>query len=213
MSDLVVHHLGISQSERIVWLCEELELPYTLVRYDRDPATRMAPEAYRALHPIGIAPVVEVDGLMLAESGAIIDYLVMKRGGGRLTLAVDDPGFADWLFWFHFANGTVMPAAMMGIMGSLLGIDGGLMATLSERSTRADALAETHLAKATWFAGESFTTADIMMVFPLTTMRAFAPRDLAAFPNIRAYLARIGERPGYQRAMAACEPGFTPMLA
>ena len=211
MTELVVHHLGISQSERIVWLCEELGLGYEMVRYDREGG--MAPEAYRALHPMGIAPVVEVDGLVLAESGAILDYLVIKHGGGQLTLKPDHPRFADWLFWYHFANGTLLPAGMMEIMAGFIGADGGGMSLLTARGDRGMALIEAGLAKDHWIAGDAFTTADIMMVFPLTTMRAFAPRDLGPYPATLAYLARIGERPAYARAMAKCEPGFTPMLA
>jgi glutathione S-transferase len=213
MTDVLVHHLGISQSERIVWLCEELDLEYTLRLYRRD-STGMAPDDYRMLHPMGIAPVIEVDGCVLAESGAIIDYLVAKRGGNRLLLSPGDRGFADWLFWHHFANGTMVPAAMMEIMGQRMqGGAGEGLTELSARSTRAMDLIERHFTDAAWFAGDIFTTADIMMVFPLTTMRAVMPRDLAPFPRIRAYLARIGERPAYRRAMEACEPGFAPMLA
>ena len=209
MADIVVHHLGISQSERIVWLCEELELDYALIRYDRE-ASGMAPAAYRALHPMGIAPVIEADGRTLAETGAIDDYLVATRGGGRLTLAPDDPRFADWLFWYHFANGTMLPTAMMGMVARMSGVEGA--SPLAVRDDRALAMLEAGLASDRWMAGDRFTTADIMMVFPLTTMRAFSPRDLATYPAIRAYLARIGERPAYARAMAKAEPGFTPLL-
>ena len=210
MPELVVHHLGMSQSERIVWLCEELALDYRLVRYDREGG--MAPAAYRALHPMGIAPIVEIDGRPLAESAAIVDYLVATRGGGRLVLSPDHPRFADWLFWYHFANGTLLPAAMMEIMRRVLGADGGGTSALGARNDRGMALAEAALVDDMWLAGERLTTADIMMVFPLTTMRVFAPRDLGAFPALRGYLARIGARPAYRRAMAACEPGFAPML-
>lgn len=210
MTDLVVHHLGRSQSERIVWLCEELGLAYDMVRYDREAG--MAPAAYRALHPMGIAPVVAVDGLVLAESGAIVDYLVMKHGGGRLTLAPGHPRFADWLFWFHFANATLLPVTLIGLIARAMGTEDSPMATLGGRDERGMALLEAGLATDRWIAGDTFTTADIMMVFPLTTMRAFAPRDLGPFPATRGYLARIGARPAYARAMAKCEPGFVPML-
>ena len=212
MTDLIIHHLGISQSERIVWLCEELDLDYDLRRYDREP-TGMAPEAYRALHPMGIAPVVEVDGRVLAESGAIIDYLVGTRGGGHLTLPPSDPGFADWLFWYHFANGTVIPAAMIDMIARVRGIEVGPLDALNARGTKAMAMVEERLAHAVWFAGDAFTTADIMMVFPLTTMRAVMPRELGPYPSTRAYLARVGERPAYRRALERCEPGFQPLLA
>lgn len=209
---LTVHHLGLSQSERIVWLCEELGIDYRLDRHDRDPVTRMAPAAYKALHPLGIAPVITDGNLVLAESGAIVEYLVAKHGNGQLTVAVDDPEFANWLFWLHVANGTLMPAEMVLLIAAAMGLDGDLVGALGDRSTRVFTMAEQRLGEATWFAGDTFTTADIMMAFPLTTMRAFSPRDLSACPNIRAYLARIGARPAYARAMAAGDPDLVPLL-
>ncbi len=107
---LTVHHLGKSQSERIVWLCEELGIPYDLKVYDRDAVTRLAPPEYKALHPLGAAPVMQDGDVLLAESGAIVEYIVAKHGKGRLTLAPDHPDFAQFLYWFHFANGTLQPA-------------------------------------------------------------------------------------------------------
>lgn len=104
---LTVHHLGRSQSERIVWLCEELELTYELKRYARDAVTMLAPPDYKALHPIGAAPVIADGDIVLAESGAIVEYIVAKYGNGRLVLRSDDSGFAQFLYWFHFANGTL----------------------------------------------------------------------------------------------------------
>lgn len=104
---LTVHHLRRSQSERIVWLCEELRLDYVLKCYARDPATMLAPPEYRALHPIGTAPVITDGDIALAESGAIVDYIIARYGNGRLALPPDHPDFADYLFWFHYANGTL----------------------------------------------------------------------------------------------------------
>ena len=109
---LTVHHLGISQSERIVWLCEELEIPYALKTYERDPKTRLAPPDYKALHPMGTAPVIADGELLLAESGAAVEYIIAKYGNGRLMLPPDHPDFANFLYWFHFANGTLQ--AQMG---------------------------------------------------------------------------------------------------
>ena len=103
---LIVHHLGKSQSERIVWLCEELAVPYQLKRYDRDPATMLAPPDYKALHPMGAAPVITDGDVVLAESGAIVDYIIARHGGGRLALAPAHPDYADYVYWFHFANGS-----------------------------------------------------------------------------------------------------------
>ena len=212
---LTVHHLGVSQSERIVWLCEELGIPYELAIYDRDPVTRMAPAAYKALHPMGIAPVITDDDLVLGESGAIIAYIIAKYGSGRLTLAADDPAFADYLFWFHFANGTLIPSMMTGLIAAMLevGADSPAIPALMARTERSFGMLEARLGQVPYLAGAEFTAADIITVFALTTMRVFAPRELAPYPNIVSYLARIGARPAYQRAMAKGDPGMTPMLA
>ena len=118
---LTIHHLGISQSDRIVWLCEELAIPYELIRYDRDATTRPAPPEYRALHPFGTAPVITDGDLVLGESGAIIEYIITKYGNGRLALKANDAAFADYFFWFHFANGSVMPSAMIDLVVRMIG--------------------------------------------------------------------------------------------
>ncbi|MDR3389626.1 MAG: glutathione S-transferase family protein [Rudaea sp.] len=204
---LTVHHLGISQSDRIVWLCEELGVPYELVHYDRDPKTRMAPPEYRALHPFGTAPVITDGDLSLGESTAIVDYIVATYGQGRLTKRAGDSAFPEFLYWHHFANGSMMPAIGTELVVARTAHDPASAAWATTRSVRAWAMVEQRLGEAKWFAGEDFTTADIMMVFPLTTMRAFAPKDLAPFPNIRAYLARLGTRPAYCAAMAKADPG------
>ncbi len=212
---LTVHHLGISQSDRIVWLCEELEIPYDLIRYDRDPVTQLAPPAYRALHAFGTAPVITDGDLVLGESGAIIEYIIARHGGGRLAVAADQPEFPDYLFWFHFANGSFMPSSMVGFVAERLGggKDDVTSKALSARSDRAFAMVEERLGRADYFAGSRFTAADIIMMFPLSTMRAFSPRDLSANRNTQTYLKRIAARPAYQRAMAKADPGFTPPLA
>jgi glutathione S-transferase len=211
---LTVHHLGVSQSERIVWLCEELGIEYELKRYDRDPTTRMAPAAYKALHPVGTAPIISDGDVTLPESGAIIEYVIGKYGDGRLAVGPDAPNFADYLFWLHFANGSMMPR-QSGMMAART--DGGEESPrarfMRERAERSWELVEQRLGEAPYFAGDEFTAADIIMGFPLTTMRAFVQRDLAPYPNIRAYLQRIGERPAYQRAMAKGDPDMAPMLS
>jgi glutathione S-transferase len=211
---LTVHHLGVSQSERVVWLCEELEIPYELVVYDRDPVTRLAPPEYKALHPMGTAPVITDGDLVLSESGAIMEYIIARHGEGRLSVPPEDSDFPEYLFWMHFANGSVMPAEMIALIMGMLGLaeDHPLRGVLGTRGVNAFALIEKHLGEAPWFAGSNFSAADIIMVFPLTTMRAFVPMDLTPYPNIRAYLKRVGERPGYQRAMAKGDPGMAPML-
>lgn len=209
---LTVHHLGISQSERIVWLCEELELKYELKRYERRADNRLAPDEYKALHPMGIAPVITDGNLVLGESGAICDYLCARYGSGRLVPALDDPDFADHLFWFHWSNGTFMTTLMMQLV-----LQGGAgnpgAGFVEERSRRCWAMAEARLGEAPYFGGANVTTADIMLVYCLTTSRAFRGTSLESFPNVKGYLARIGARPAYQRAMAKAEPGMKPWLS
>jgi glutathione S-transferase len=212
---LVVHHLGVSQSERIVWLCEELAIPYELKVYERDPATRLAPAGYKALHPMGMAPVITDAGRTLGESGAIVDYILGRYGNGRLAVAPEQANFADYVYWFHFANGTFVATEMLSLVANALGVaaDDARRGFVNARSARAYDLVEQRLGEAPYFAGEDLTAADIMMVFPLTTMRMFTPRDLSGFPNIQAYLKRIGARPSYRRAMEKGDPGMPLLLS
>ncbi len=210
---LTVHHLGISQSERVVWLCEELGVAYELKRYERDAVTRLAPAAYKALHPMGTAPVITDGDVVLSESGAIIEYIIGKHGQGRLAVGPDQANFADYLFWFHFANGSMMPSQMAGL-GAKTGAEESPRAQfMRARADRAWAMVEARLGKVPYLAGHDFTAADIITLFPLTTMRAFVPRDISGYPNILAYLKRIGERPAYRRAMAKGDPQMAPMLS
>lgn len=209
---LTVHHLGVSQSDRIVWLCEELGIPYEMKKYDRDPATRLAPAEYRALHPFGTAPVITDGDLVLGESAAIIEYIMARHGDGRLGVGKDSPDYPDYLFWFHFANGSMMPAAMIDVIVTMMGVEGDIAAAMRSRSDRAFLMVEKRLGESDYFAGSQFTAADIMMLFPLTKMRAYAPRDIAQLPNLRAYLQRIGARPAFRRAMEKADPGLPQNL-
>lgn len=205
---LTVHHLGLSQSERIIWLCEELGIPYELIRYEREP-TMAAPPAYKALHPAATAPVITDGELALAETCAIVEYIARKHGGGRLILGPEHPDFAHYLFWFHYANGSIMPAFMMDMTAKRFG---AAAEQVGARSDIAFDLAEQRLGEAEFFAGDEFTAADILMGFPLTRLRAFSKRDIADKPNMRAYLQRIGARPAFQAAMAKAEPNMPPKL-
>ncbi|QIQ88052.1 glutathione S-transferase family protein [Erythrobacter sp.] len=208
---LTIHHLRISQSERIVWLCEELGLDYELKLYDRDPETRLAPPELKAIHPMEIAPVIEDGDLKLGESGAIVEYIVGKYAPDtELVPGPDDPDFADHLYWFHFANATFMTNGMMQIAVGFVGAE--MPAPLMKRVTNAWEQIERRLGEADYFGGRRLTTADIMMVFQLTTSRAFRDQPIDHLPNLKAYLKRIGARPAYQRAMAKAEPGFAPKL-
>lgn len=210
---LTVHHLGKSQSERIVWLCEELGLDYALKCYARDPATMLAPAEYKALHPMGAAPVIEDDRLVLAESGAILDYILAKYGEGGLTVGPDQPGFPTYLYWLHYANGNLQPnmGRNMVLARAQVPADHPMRRAMQGRLDLALKLVNERLGEAEYLAGP-FTVADIMSVFSLTTMRYFMPVDLSPYPNILAYLQRIGGREGYRRAMAKGDPGMELLL-
>ena len=209
---ITVHHLRVSQSERIVWLCEELGIPYELKTYPREPSGA-APATYKALHPQGTAPIINDGSLALAETGAIVDYILTRHGRGRLVVGPQASNFPDYLYWLHFGNGFFVPAAMMGIVASRMAGDNKQAAQgFMGRHELAYRLSEERIGKVPYFAGPEFTAADIMMVFPLTTMRAATGRGLSDSPNLRAYLKRIGERPGYQRAMTIGDPEMKPGL-
>ncbi|MEM6266443.1 MAG: glutathione S-transferase [Pseudomonadota bacterium] len=208
---LTIHHLRISQSERIVWLCEELGLEYELKLYNRDPETRLAPPELKALHPMEIAPLIEDGDTMLGESGAIVEYIVGKYAPEtELVPGPDHSDFADHLYWFHFANATFMTNGMMQIAVGAVGAE--MPPPLAKRITNAWSQIETRLGEANYFGGTQLTTADIMMGFQLTTSRAFNNLSIDDKPNLKAYLQRIGAREAYQRAMAKAEPGFPPKL-
>jgi glutathione S-transferase len=209
-----IHHLGVSQSDRIVWLCEELGVPYELLHYQRDPQTQLAPPAYRALHPYGTAPVITDGDRVLGESGAIVEYINARYGNSRLSVPKDSPHFADYLYWLHFANASLMASGMVELVCSLVKAprDNPVIQSLVQRTDRAYDMIEQHLGHHPYFAGPQFSAADILMLFPLSTMRAFVPRNLAGYPNLRAYLKRIGERPAFQAAARKADPNFKPIL-
>ena len=212
---LTVHHLGRSQSERIVWLCEELGLEYELKRYDRNPTTRLAPPELKALHPLGTAPVISDGELVLAESGAIIEYIIARHGGGRLALPAVHPDYVQYLYWFHFANSNLQALLHRYMIARRLqpAPDHPTLLDLEARLGRALGMINERLGEADYLAGEEFTAADIMIFFSLTTMRTFVSFDLAPYPDILRYLQRIGQREGYRRAMQKGDPDRTPLLA
>lgn len=210
---LTVHHLQVSQSERIVWLCEELSIPYDLRLHKRDPV--LSPDSIKALHPLGAAPIIQDGGLTLAESAACVDYIIHKHGGGRLALAPDHADYAAYLYWFHYANGTLQPSLGRCMTLKLAGVDeengmsklmhgklDGYLAHMDERLGKTNA----------WLAGDEFTAADVMNVFTLTTMRTFYPLDLGKYGNILKYLQRVAQREGYRRAHERGDPGMEYML-
>ena len=211
---ITVHHLGKSQSERIVWLCEELGVPYELKHHVRDPVTMLSPPELRALHPLGAAPVITDGDLVLAESGAIVEYIIGRYGAGRLSLGPAHPDFAQYLYWFHFANANLQPNMGRNMVLKRLDLaqDNPTLVGMRDRLDRALALVDARLGEVDYLAGSEFTAADIMIVFTLSTMRYFLPVDLAPYPNILAYLARIGSREAYQRAMQKGDPGMELLL-
>ncbi|KAK8122886.1 hypothetical protein PG984_011556 [Apiospora sp. TS-2023a] len=214
---LTVHHLQVSQSERIPWLCEELGIPYELKNYQRAPA--LAPPEYKALHWAGAAPVITDDDgkgglLTLAESGACVQYICEKHGGGRLFPNASHPLYADFLYWFHWTNGTFTPT--IGRAGMVPdGKDDGsnpMVAFFKQKREDGFRGLDARVKDHEWLAGSEFTAADVMLVFSLTTFRYFAGFDLTAYPNILAYLQRVGKREAYQRAMAKADPGMELVL-
>ena len=209
---LTVHHLGRSQSERIVWLCEELGLDYELRVYDRSPL--LAPPELKKLHPLETAPVITDGDVTLGESGAIMEYILVKYGKGRLVVGPAEDNYADYLYWLHFANGTLQLSVSRNMfmrMAQLPADNQVVMAVVSRRE-HAVRLINERLHGNEWLAGPEFTAADIMNVVSLTTMRLFMPYSLESYPNVVAYLKRVGAREGYKRAMAKGDPGFAPVL-
>jgi glutathione S-transferase len=212
---LTVHHLRRSQSERIVWLCEELGLEYELACYDRNKTDLLAPPEYKALHPMGTAPVITDGDLVLGESGAIVEYLLARYGPGALARGPADADFAPYLYWLHFANGTLQPAMGRAMLLHRLEVpaEHALANALRARLALVLSQVEARLTQVPYLSGAAFSVADIMSVFSLTTMRSFVPLDLAPYPRIRAWLQqRIGVRDAYRRARQKGDPELAPML-
>ncbi|QDS73970.1 hypothetical protein FKW77_008355 [Venturia effusa] len=211
---LIVHHLQRSQSERIVWLCEELQIPYELKTYARRKDNLLGPPEIKALHATGTSPVIQDGPVTLGESAAIAEYILTKYGNGQLVIGPDQPNYADYLYWFHASNGYIQPAMMSVMLAEQGGIPADNFITQYIKGTRELSLKmlDDRLKKNEWLAGEEFTVADIMVVFPLSTGRLFCPYELKGYEGILAYLKRVGERPGYKRAMEKGDPGLVPIL-
>lgn len=209
---LTVHHLGRSQSERIVWLCEELGLDYDLKVYDRSPL--LAPPELKKLHPLGTAPIITDGDVTLAESMAIMEYILVKYGRGKLVVGPEEKNYAEYLYWLHFANGTLQPSVSRGMIMRMAHVpaDSQAMGFVLSRREHAMSIINERLKDNEWLVGTGFTAADIMTVFSLSTMRFFMPFSLESHPNVIAYLKRVGTREGYKRAMAKGDPGLEPVL-
>ena len=192
---MIVHHLKHSQSERIVWLCEELGLPYERRVYERRADNRMAPPEYKGLHPLGAAPVITDGDVVLAESGAIVEYILARYGRGRLAVAADQPRFADYVYWLHVANGSLQPALLR--LWYIERVDPAAAGPARERFELLLAHLDARLADQPYLAGAEFTAADIMNSFTLTTMRRFRPFELPG--HVARYVERITSREAYRR--------------
>ena len=207
---IIIHHLGVSQSDRIVWLMEELGLPYELKWYDRGPDF-LAPPEYRALHPAGTAPIIEDGDLVMAESTAIVEYISQRHGKGRLSMPVASPDYPHYLYWMQFNNNL---QSALFIKRSFQAADpasaqtNSLFTTMSRRTDGLYVALERRLGEATYLGGAEFSCADIMSAFNLTSLSRLGARVIDdSLPNTKAYLQRILSRPAYQKAMAIAGPG------
>ncbi len=198
---ITVHHLKTSRSDRIIWLLEELGLDYQLKSYERDPATRRAPAAYQALHELGRAPLIEDGHHTLMESGAIVEYLLHIHGNGRLAIAPGDVGYAQYLQWLHFAEGSLMFQLVLSMFLSgriMPGLEPHALAPAIDAEVRKTLVfINAHLREHPYFAGDTFTAADIMMAWPLTMSQGSG--QLEGLSGIQDYLFRITARPAYKR--------------
>ena len=213
---LTVHHLNNSRSQRILWLLEELALPYEIVRYQRDAKTMLAPPELRRVHPLGKSPVVTSDdGLTLAESGAIIETVVERYGQGQLAPVAGTPEALRYRYWLHYAEGSAMPPLLLKLVFDKIentpmpffvkpiakAISGKAKSGFitPQIATHLDFM-EAELGKSLWFAGDTFTGADIQMSFPVEAAQSRGGLN-ASRPKLMAYLERIHARPAYQRAL------------
>ena len=220
---LTVHHLNNSRSQRILWLLEELNCEYQVQRYQRDPRTLLAPPQLRAIHPLGKSPVITDAARTVAESGAIIEYLIDHYGAGRLRPAPGSEERLRYNYWLHYAEGSAMPPLLLKLVfqrlpqGPLPALLRPLVRAIASRAQSGfvDPQLLTHiswwdseLGRDPWFAGREFTAADIQMSFPLEAAAARAGMPLGA--NVQGFLARIRARPAYGRALAAGGPFELP---
>ncbi len=211
---IVVHHLDNSRSQRVLWLLEELGLPYEIRFYKRDPKTMLAPESLRKIHPLGKSPVITDGDVTLAESGAIIEYILDHYGNGRLRPAAGTPEYRRFIYWLHYAEGSAMPPLVMKLIFGLLpsrvpfllrpfasliskGVQHSLINPEVARHTH---YWEQSLTTDEWFAGPEFTAADIQMSFPLEAAAARS-EEVKKLPHVIAFLHRIHARPAYRRAI------------
>ena len=195
---ITVHHLNNSRSQRVLWMLEEIGLPYEIVRYQRDPQTMLAPAELRAVHPLGKAPVIEEDGQVYAETGAIVEYLAERAGA--LMPPPGSPERRQATYWLHFAEGSAMPPLLLKLYFSRMGEAAAPMVARADQQIGAMlGFVESALAASPFLVGEVLSVADIMMSFPLEA--AVARGGASAYPGVMAYLGRLHARPAYARAL------------
>jgi glutathione S-transferase len=196
---ITVHHLNDSRSQRILWLLEELGLPYEIKHYQRLP-TRLAPPELAAIHPLGKSPVITDNGKTVFESGAIIDYVIRRHGGDRLQPGPKTTAYDDYQMWMHYAEGSAMLPLMLNLYVSRLG-EGGAPLHPRIESEIANHLGylDSHLKDRGYLLGKEFTGADIQMSFIGEIAQAYGKR--AAFPNLDAWVKRLHARPAYKKAL------------
>ena len=196
-----VHHLNNSRSQRVLWLLEELELPYEVVRYERNKRTMLAPPELKRVHPLGKSPVITDGENTVAETGLIVDYIVTKHGGGRLAPARDSDAWWRYAYWLHYAEGSLMSPLLLKLVLGKLGILGWPARKFVDAQLKLhlDYL-EAQLTDREWFAGNDFSAADIMMSFPLEAAAQRAGLDQSR-PHLWRFLQRIHARPAYRKAL------------
>jgi glutathione S-transferase len=217
---ITVHHLNHSRSQRVLWLLEELELPYELVKYERDPETMLAPKSLEAIHPLGKSPVITDGDVTVAESGAILEYLVETHGKGRLVPAAGTQAYRDYRYFMHYAEGSLMPYLLLKLItrrlktAKLPFFAKPIAKKIADRLAgdfvdpnlvRHLAFLGKHLEKHRWFAGDELTAADMQMLYPVEAVVERAP-DLSPSPRLAEWLKRCKERPAFQRALARGGP-------
>jgi glutathione S-transferase len=197
---IIVHHLNDSRSQRILWLLEELAVPYEIQRYQRDAQTRLAPPELKAVHPLGKSPVISDDGRVIAESGAIIDYIIRHHGGGRLQPDPASPAYDEYVQWLHFAEGSAMLPMLLKLYVARLGPAGAPLGPRIE-SEIANHLGymDQSLAGRDYLLGSELTGADIQLSFVGEIAAARANR--AAYPAVDGWVRRFQARPAYQAAI------------
>ena len=196
-----VHHLNNSRSQRILWLLEELGVPYEVIRYERDPQTMLAPPELRQIHPLGKSPLVVEDGEVLAETGAIVEAILERHGAGRLAPPPGTPAHRRFRYWLHFAEGSAMTPLLVKLYLMRVGEAAAPVLTRIDANLAAmlDYL-EAEVAKEGYFAGPDFTAADVMMSFPLEAATSRGGLD-ASRPALFGLLRRLQARPAYRRAL------------